>query len=476
MNLNYYDTQDYYDEYILSSGKPRPEVASIVEWLQTLSPQELQHYQETAQKTLADRNVTFKAGDEERVFPFDLIPRVIPADQWQYLKQGLQQRVTALNLFCADIYDRQLIVKDGIVPQEIIDSAVNFIPECRGMKPPSGVWCHISGTDLVRDRDGKWYVLEDNLRVPSGVSYTLENRRVMELLLPQLLEKLAIAPVKDYPQQLLKTLLNSAPKGIDEPNVVVFSPGKQSSAYFEHAYLAQQMGVALAEAQNLMLKDGYLQLRTAEGLRRVDVIYRRGDQELFDSLNLGSNHSSGTAAIADLCQQGKLAIANALGTGVADDKVIYAYVPKMIRYYLNEEPILPNVPTYLCWEAEDRQYVLDHLDELVVKSASEEGGHGMLVGIQASASEREEFAEKIRSYPRRYMAQPTICLSHIPTIFGDRLEGRHTDLRPYIIHQGDEIYVYPGGLTRVAMEKGKLVVNSSQGGGSKDTWVKTTAS
>ena len=424
-------------------------------------------------QTLADRNVTFKAGEEEQVFPFDLIPRVIPANEWQYLKQGLQQRVMALNLFCADIYDRQKIVKDGLIPQEIIDSAVNFIPECRGMKPPAGVWCHVSGTDLVRDRDGKWYVLEDNLRVPSGVSYTLENRRIMKLLLPELLEKLAIAPVEDYPQQLLKTLLNSAPKEIDNPKVVVLSPGKQSSAYFEHAYLAKKMGVDLLEAKDLILEAGYLQMRTAEGLRRIDVIYRRGDRDLFDSLNLGSGHASGTAAIADLCQQGKLSLANALGTGVADDKVIYAYVPKMIRYYLDEEPILPNVPTYLCWEEEDRKYVLEHLDELVVKSASEEGGHGMLVGIDASASEREAFAEKIKSHPRRYMAQPTIYLSQIPTVFGDRLEGRHTDLRPYIIHQGDEIYVYPGGLTRVAMEKGNLVVNSSQGGGSKDTWIQT---
>ena len=473
MDLNNYDTQDYYDEYILDSGKPRSEVAPIVEWLQTLSPEELRDYQQTAQQTLADRNVTFKAGEEEQVFPFDLIPRVIPANEWQYLKQGLQQRVMALNLFCADIYDRQKIVKDGLIPQEIIDSAVNFIPECRGMKPPAGVWCHVSGTDLVRDRDGKWYVLEDNLRVPSGVSYTLENRRIMKLLLPQLLEKLAIAPVEDYPQQLLKTLLNSAPKEIDNPKVVVLSPGKQSSAYFEHAYLAEKMGVDLLEAQDLTLEAGYLQMRTAEGLRRIDAIYRRGDKDLFDSLNLGSNHASGTAAIADLCQQGKLSLANALGTGVADDKVIYAYVPKMIRYYLSQEPILPNVPTYLCWEEEDRKYVLEHLDELVVKSASEEGGHGMLVGIDASASEREAFAEKIKSHPRRYMAQPTIYLSQIPTVFGDRLEGRHTDLRPYIIHQGDEIYVYPGGLTRVAMEKGNLVVNSSQGGGSKDTWIQT---
>ena len=469
MELNYYNTEDQYDEYMLSSGEPRSEVAPIVEWLQTLSPKELQQYQKTAQQTLAQNDVTFGEGKQEQVFPFDLIPRIIPAAEWQTLKKGLQQRVTALNLFCADIYDRQLIVRDGKVPQEIIDSAVNFIPECRGMKPPAGIWCHLSGTDLVRNSEGKWYALEDNLRVPSGVSYTLENRKVMEKLLPHLLEKMAVAPIDDYPQQLLKSLQKSAPNGIEEPHIIILSSGKESSAYFEHEYLARQMGVSLAEPKDIVLKDGYLQMHTDDGLQQIDVIYRRGDKELFDSLELGS--SSGTAAIANLCQQGKLALANALGTGVADDKVIYAYVPTMIQYYLNEEPILSNVPTYLCWQEQDRNYVLEHLDELVVKAASEEGGHGMLIGTKASTAQREEFARKIQAQPRSYMAQPTIYLSQIPTVFGDRLEGRHTDLRPYIIHQGDEIYVYPGGLTRVAMEKGKLVVNSSQGGGSKDTWV-----
>ncbi|MGF1589173.1 MAG: circularly permuted type 2 ATP-grasp protein [Pleurocapsa sp.] len=473
MRLNHYDPKDCYDEYMLASGESRSEVFPIVEWIQELASRELQHYQETAQQLLAARNVTFRVGDEERVFPFDLIPRVIPAAQWRHLKRGLQQRVTALNLFCADIYDRQLIVEDGKIPRSIIDSAANFIPECRGVKPPAGVWCHISGTDLVRDRSGTWYVLEDNLRVPSGVSYAMENRMVMEKMLPQLLEKLAIAPVDDYPQQLRKTLLNSTPQGISEPNIAVLTPGKQSSAYFEHADLANQMGVYLLEAKDVVLEDGYLHMDTAEGLRRIDVVYRRGGKKLFDSLELGGNYPSGTAAIADLCQQGKLSVANALGTGVADDKVIYAYVPKMIRYYLGEEAILPNVPTYLCWQESDCQYVLEHLDQLVVKSASEEGGEGMLIGTKASKSEREAFAEKIKSQPRSYIAQPTINLSSIPTIFGDRLEGRHTDLRPYIIHQGEEIYVYPGGLTRVAMESGQLVVNSSQGGGSKDTWVQT---
>lgn len=470
MEIKHYDTKKQYDEYMLASGQPRSEVVPIVEWLQTLSPEELQQHQETAQRTLAQKNIIFGKGDEKQVFPFDLIPRIIPAAEWQILKQGLQQRVTALNLFCADIYDRQLIIKDGKIPQDIIESAVNFIPECRGMKPPAGIWCHLSGTDLVRNSDGKWYVLEDNLRVPSGVAYAMENRKVMEKLLPHLLEKMAIAPVDDYPQQLLKSLLKSAPQGIDKPNIAILTPGKQSTAYFEHAYLARQMGVSLVEAEDVILSDGYLKMRGDRGLKRIDVIYRRGDKELFDSLKLGQ-YTSGTAAIADLCRQGKLALANTLGTGVADDKVIYAYVPTMIQYYLKEEPILANVPTYLCWQESDRQYVLEHLDELVVKAASEEGGYGMLIGSKASPAEREEFAKKIQARPRSYMAQPTIYLSQIPTVFGDRLEGRHTDLRPYIIHQGDEIYVYPGGLTRVAMEEGNLVVNSSQGGGSKDTWV-----
>ena len=268
-------------------------------------------------------------------------------------------------------------------------------------------------------------------------------------------------------------LLKSTPQGVSEPHIIVLTPGKQSTAYFEHAYLAEQMGVSLAEAEDIVLVDGYLQMLTDSGLKRIDVIYRRGDKELFDSLKLGNDYASGTAAIATLCQQGKLAVANALGTGVADDKVIYAYVPQIIQYYLNEEPILPNVPTYLCWQEKDRQYVLEHLDELVVKAASEEGGHGMLIGTNASSKAKQEFAQKIQAQPRSYIAQPTVYLSQIPTVFGDRLEGRHTDLRPYIIHQGEEIYVYPGGLTRVAMEAGELVVNSSQGGGSKDTWVQT---
>ena len=471
MKLNYYDTKKQYDEYMLSSGKPRSEVVPIVEWLQKLAPGELQQYQETARQTLAQKNVTFGEGTEKQIFPFDLIPRIIPASEWQTLKRGLQQRVVALNHFCADIYNRQSIVQDGKIPREIIDSAVNFIPECRGLKPPAGIWCHISGTDLVRNSEGQWYVLEDNLRVPSGVSYTLENRKVTEKLLPQLLEKMAVAPVDDYPQQLLKSLQKSAPDGIDKPHIAILTPGKQSSAYFEHAYLARQMGVSLAKPEDIVLENGYLKMHTDRGLRQIDVIYRRGDKELFDSLQLGNNYPSGTVAIANLCQQGKLALANTLGTGVADDKVIYAYVPTIIKYYLNEEPILSNVPTYLCWQEEDRKYVLEHLDELVVKAASEEGGYGMLIGTKASSEQRKEFAQRIQAQPRNYMAQPTVYLSQIPTIFGDRLEGRHTDLRPYIIHQGDEIYVYPGGLTRVAMEEGQLVVNSSQGGGSKDTWV-----
>lgn len=473
MELNYYDPKNQYDEYFLSSREPRSAVVPVVEWLQKLAPSELEQYQTTAQQTLAQKNVTFGEGTEKQVFPFDLIPRIISATEWQKLKQGLQQRVAALNLFCADIYDRQLIVADGKIPREIINSATNFLPECRGTKPPSQIWCHISGTDLVRNRDGEWYVLEDNLRVPSGVSYTLENRQVMKKLLPQLLEKMAVAPVDDYPQQFLKSLLKSAPQGVSEPHIVVLTPGKQSTAYFEHAYLAQKMGVSLAEAADIVLVDGYLQMLSDRGLKRIDVIYRRGDKELFDSLKLGNDDTSGTAAIATLCQQGKLAVANALGTGIADDKVIYAYVPQIIQYYLNEEPILPNVPTYLCWQEKDRQYVLEHLDELVVKAASEEGGHGMLIGTNATSEAKQEFAQKIQAQPRSYIAQHTVYLSQIPTVFGDRLEGRHTDLRPYIIHQGEEIYVYPGGLTRVAMEAGELVVNSSQGGGSKDTWVQT---
>ena len=468
MQLSDYDLEEFYDEYFTAPGKPQSTVAAIAQWLQNRSPEELTQDTQAAQQALKKLGATFIFHGEERVLPFDILPRVIAASEWSQLKAGLKQRVTALNLFCADIYSDQRILKDKLIPREVIESATGFWGECLEMKPPGGVWCHVSGIDLVRNQEGEWYVLEDNLRVPSGIAYALKNRQVMQSTLPQLLEQFSLEPVQDYPQQLLKSLLNSVPAGVNEPTVAVLTPGPGETAYFEHALLAEEMGVPLLKPKDVVIEDGYLQMKTPQGLRRVDVVYRRGDADLFEALNL--DHSS-MAALVKLCQQGRLALANALGTGVADDKVVYAYVPEMIRYYLGEDPLLPNVPTYLCWQQEDQQYVLEHLDQLVVKSASEYGGEGMLIGPHATEEERETFAQKIRAKPRNYMAQPTIQLSRIPTVVEGKLAGRHVDLRPYIVHQGDDIYVYPGGLTRVALKKGSLVVNSSQGGGTKDTWV-----
>ncbi|MGL5134366.1 MAG: circularly permuted type 2 ATP-grasp protein, partial [Planktothrix sp.] len=406
----------------------------------------------------------------ERILPFDLIPRIVSASEWSYLERGLKQRIHVLNLFIDDIYGEQKIVKDGIIPEELILSSKGFLKPCIGLKPPKNIWCHITGTDLVRDREGKWYVLEDNLRCPSGVSYVLENRRVMKSTFPQLFAKLGIQPVDEYPSHLLDTLLNLVGDHISNPTVVVLTPGMYNSAYFEHSFLAQQMGVELVEGRDLVVSDGYVQMRTTKGLKRVDVIYRRIDDTFIDPLVFNAESMLGVPGLTEVYRNGRVALANALGTGIADDKVIYAYVPQMTQYYLGEEQILSNVPTYLCWEPKQLEYVLNHLDELVVKAANEAGGYGMLVGTQSTELERQEFAEKIKANPRNYIAQPTLALSRVPTLLGDTFEGCHVDLRPYILY-GEDVYVHPGGLTRVAMKKGSLVVNSSQGGGSKDTWV-----
>lgn len=477
--MDQYDPQAdrFYDELFEASGTPRPSAAPLIDWMQKLSPQELEQHQKTAQIALFKLGVTFNVYSDnqgvERVFPFDIIPRIIAAQDWQWLAQGLQQRIRALNLFLADIYGEQRILQDGTVPREVVESAPGFLKPCVGLKPPQDIWCHITGTDLVRDRDGQWYVLEDNLRVPSGVSYVLENRRVMKSTFPNIFQTMAIQPVDDYPSHLLETLLNLAPPQLQTPTVVVLTPGIYNSAYYEHSFLAQQMGVELVEGRDLVVVDGYLQMRTTKGLRRIDVIYRRLDDEFIDPQTFRADSMLGVPGLMEVYREGRVALANAPGTGVADDKVVYAYVPAMIRYYLNEEPLLSNVPTYLCWRESDRAYVLDHLAELVVKAANEAGGYGMLVGTQSTAEERAEFAEKIKANPRNYIAQPTLCLSRVPTLIENSIEGRHVDLRPYILHRGDDIHVHPGGLTRVALKKGSLVVNSSQGGGSKDTWVLT---
>jgi uncharacterized circularly permuted ATP-grasp superfamily protein len=471
-----YDPGDFYDELFVAKGQPRPYTTPLIEKINSLSEGELVQRQQAAQIAMFKMGITFSVyGDSEgteRIFPFDLIPRIVAAQEWQELDRGLKQRIHTLNLFIADIYGEQKIIKDGIIPQDIIYSAKGFLKPCMGLKPPGDIWCHITGTDLVRDKNGQWYVLEDNLRCPSGVSYVLENRRVMKSTFSQVFRTMDIQPVDEYPSHLLETLLNIAPPHLPDPTVVVLTPGIYNSAYFEHSFLAQQMGVELVEGRDLVVADGYLQMRTTKGLQRVDVVYRRIDDDFIDPKVFRSDSMLGVPGLTEVYRAGRVGIANALGTGVADDKVIYAYVPEMIRYYLGEEQILPNVPTYMCWEPKQLEYVLANLDKLVVKAANESGGYGMLVGTQATPSEREEFAEKIKANPRNYIAQPTLCLSRVPTLLNGQFEGCHVDLRPYILY-GEDIYVNPGGLTRVALKRGSLVVNSSQGGGSKDTWVLT---
>ncbi|MEB3227265.1 MAG: circularly permuted type 2 ATP-grasp protein [Synechocystis sp.] len=475
MQLNSYDPGNFYDELFIAPGQPRPQAAPLIDWMGQLPAASLKQHHETAQVALFNLGVTFRVYSDqqgvERIFPVDIIPRIIDATEWRSLETGLKQRIEALNCFLNDIYGEQRIIKDGIIPLDIVESASGFLKPCLGITPPAGVWCHITGTDLVRDQTGQWYVLEDNLRVPSGISYVLENRRVMKSTFPDMFQTIPIQPVDSYPSELLETLLNLAPANLPEPTVVVLTPGIHNSAYFEHSFLAQQMGVELVEGRDLVVADGYLQMRTTKGLQRVDVVYRRLDDDFLDPLVFRPDSFLGVPGLMEVYRQGRVALANAPGTGVADDKVIYAYVPDMIRYYLSAEPLLANVPTYLCWREGDRDYVLDHLAELVVKSANEAGGYGMLMGPSASVQERESFAERIRANPRNYIAQPVLNLSRVPTLIGDQVEGRHVDLRPYILHRGKEIYVHPGGLTRVALRKGSLVVNSSQGGGSKDTWV-----
>jgi len=474
MRFERYDTGDFHDEMFQPDGQPRPEARLLVETIHSLSDGEMLLRQRSAERMLLRMGITFNVyGDSygtERIFPFDLIPRIVPSTEWAWIEKGLRQRIYALNLFIDDVYHEQKVLKDRAVPREVIESARCLRSQCIGLNPPRKVWCHVTGTDLVRDRDGQIYVLEDNLRVPSGVSYVLENRNVMKSTFPRLFEGTAIRPVDDYPSRLLETLESLAPEGVSSPRVVLLTPGIYNSAYFEHSFLAQQMGIQLVEGRDLVVSGGFVLMRTTKGHERVDVIYRRIDDDFLDPLAFRADSLLGVPGLMEVYRSGRVALANAPGNGVADDKVVYAYVPEMIRYYLGEDAILPNVPTYLCWRESDRRHVLGNLEKLVVKSANEAGGYGMLVGPHSTSAEREEFAAKIEANPRNYIAQPTLGLSRVPTIIEDHLEGRHVDLRPYILY-GKQIYVQPGGLTRVALKKGSLVVNSSQGGGSKDTWV-----
>ena len=409
-------------------------------------------------------------GKPDIVLPkYETVIFVHSAIEWSHIEAGLKQRIKALNLFINDIYHDQEILDDGIVPRELLEGADSYRPECQGLKPPRGVWCHITGTDLIRHSDGAIYVLEDNLRCPSGVSYVLQNRQVMKRSFPQIFSETKVRPVIDYPIHLYDTLQSLAPE-VSDPTIVVLTPGIYNSAYYEHSFLAQQMGVELVEGTDLVVRDGFVFMRTTRGYKRVHVIYRRIDDDFIDPLCFRKDSVLGVPGLMDAYRNGRVALANAPGTGVADDKVIYAYVPEMIRYYLDEEPILPNVQTYVCQRDDDRKYVLENIGDLVVKAANESGGYGMIVGPHSTKAELAEFAEKIKENPRNYIAQPTLSLSRVPTVVDDHFEGRHVDLRPYVLY-GESLWVLPGGLTRVALKKGSLVVNSSQGGGSKDTWV-----
>jgi uncharacterized circularly permuted ATP-grasp superfamily protein len=464
-----------FDELIIAGG-PRPWAANLVQDLARMEADELAARQEAANLAIKEMGITFTVYSEEggaidRAWPFDVIPRIIPKSEWDAVQAGLEQRVQALNLFIDDIYHDQRIVADGVFPAEVLAKSVNFRPQCVGVSPPLGVWAHICGSDLVRDADGTIYVLEDNLRVPSGVSYMLENRLVIKRVFPELFEDYAPLPVDDYPSQLFDTLAAISPRPADYPQVVVLTPGIYNSAYFEHSYLAQQMGCELVEGRDLFVADDdCVYMRTVDGPARVDVIYRRVDDLFLDPESFRGNSVLGVPGLMRAWKAGTVALANAPGAGVADDKVVYAFVPEIIEYYLDQEPLIPNVPTHRCMEPGALAYTLEHMEELVVKPANESGGYGMLVGPASSKAEREGFAEVIKKDPRNYIAQPALRLSTVPTLVGKGLEPRHVDLRPFIL-SADRRQVTMGGLTRVALRKGSLVVNSSQGGGSKDTWI-----
>jgi len=474
LNFDQYDTENFYDELMLSEGKARPGSEILVQRLNSLPDGEIAARQKAAEAAMYNMGITFTVygNDEgtEKIFPFDIVPRIVEAHDWTFIDRGLKQRIHALNLFIQDIYHDQKILKDKIIPEEMILGASSFRSQCLGLSVPKDIWCHITGTDLVRDRDGQYYVLEDNLRCPSGVSYMLESRQVLKRTLPVAFEASQVRPIDDYPARLLETLQYLAPEYVSSPTVVVLTPGRYNSAYFEHSYLAQQMGVELVEGSDLVVMDGFVQMRTTRGFQRVDVIYRRIDDDFIDPKAFRADSMLGVPGLMDVYRNGRVALANAPGTGIADDKAVYAYLPQIVKYYLGEDMILPNVPTHICADKKELDYVLANLDKLVVKATNESGGYGMLVGPHSTKKQQAEFAELIKKNPRNYIAQPTLALSRSPVIVEDHFEGRHVDLRPYVLY-GKEIYVVPGGLTRVAFKKGSLVVNSSQGGGSKDTWV-----
>jgi uncharacterized circularly permuted ATP-grasp superfamily protein len=470
-----YEPGSFYDEMFAAPGRPRPHYQALAaRFAQLGGMAALQERQRTADETFINRGVTFTVyadnAGTEKIFPFDLIPRIIPAHEWAHLERGLTQRMAALNAFLHDVYHDQHIVREGLVPRELVLSSKHFRPELVGVTLPGNLHVHINGTDLIRDDQGVYRVLEDNLRTPSGVSYVLENRQVMKRVFPNLLRHARVRPVETYTSDLLQLLLHLAPAGVLDPTVVLLTPGVYNSAYFEHAFLARQMGIEIVEGSDLVVEDHRVFMKRTSGLEPVHVIYRRIDDDFLDPTVFRRDSLLGVPGLFEAYRRGHVALCNPIGTGIADDKAIYHYVPAMIRFYLGEDPILPNVETLLSSDPKDLSHILAHLPELVVKSVNEAGGYGMLVGPHATREQIEDFRARIIAEPRNFIAQPTIALSRCPSLCGDVIEGRHIDLRPYILN-GETIKIMPGGLTRVALRKGSLVVNSSQGGGSKDTWV-----
>jgi uncharacterized circularly permuted ATP-grasp superfamily protein len=463
-----------YDEMFGADGQCRPQYEALYKRLDTIPAEELRRRQKAADLSFLHQGITFaiygREEGTERIFPYDLLPRIITGAEWATLERGLKQRITALNLFLRDIYHDGRILKDGVVPMELVYTCRHFRREMRGVKVPRDIYISVVGTDLVRLEDGRFVVLEDNLRVPSGVSYMLANRMVMKRIFPRMFGNYGVRPIDHYGTALLQTLRALAPARRPDPTIVLLTPGVYNSAYYEHAFLARQMGVELVEGRDLLVHDNVVYMRTTAGPRRVDVIYRRIDDDFLDPLAFRADSALGVAGLFGAYRSGNVALANAVGTGVADDKAVYAYVPAIIRYYLSEEPVIDNVETYLLNDESQRRYVLDNLDKLVVKAVGESGGYGMLIGPQSTEPEREEFSRRIEMEPRNYIAQPVLALSQAPCLIEGKVESRHVDLRPYILY-GDDITIVPGGLTRVALPRGSLVVNSSQGGGSKDTWV-----
>lgn len=465
-----------FDEMYAGTGEPRPAYAGLAEWLERMSPDLRDAKREEAERLFRRIGITFAVygdgGDTERLIPFDIIPRVLGADEWATLERGLVQRVRALNLFLADVYGEQAILRAGLIPERLVRTNAAFLEAMQGVRPPHGVFTHVAGIDIVRTGPSEFYVLEDNCRTPSGVSYMLENRTVMMRLFPDLFSRINVAPISRYPEDLLQTLRSVAPprcKG--DPTVAVLTPGQFNSAYYEHSFLADEMGVELVEGSDLYVEDAAVFMRTTRGPRRVDVLYRRIDDAFLDPRAFRPDSVLGVPGLFEAYRQGGVTLANAVGAGVADDKAVYVYVPEMVRFYLGEEPILKNVPTWDCADPASLHYVEHHLHELVVKETHGSGGYGMLIGPQATAAERAAFRERLKASPQSYIAQPTLALSTCPTFVDSGIAPRHIDLRPFLLVGGDGVRVTPGGLTRVALRSGSLVVNSSQGGGTKDTWV-----